>query len=509
MIDSMSAMAEKPIHEQLPHKLLRQLTGGSWNDWLVKSEVWLTRFLITAILLLVIGMVAQAPSEEVDLQAGLAAQGQQEYWRAEDLFQQAALLSPHDFRPLLDLARLHLLQRRYDLVQSELDMARSQDSAQAGIWLTQGYLTQDQGQPAQAIHAWLQAARLQPDDEQMQAREQLGLLYEQQARFHDAEAQFAALPASDMLARYHLGALLLERGDLAGARQDFQAVLNSSQDANVSAAARAFLQALQQANDSEQSAKLIGFTYIQNYLPWLAEAPLQQAISLDPGDADAHAYLGWSYLSSGALDQATREERQAVALEPGNGFANYVLCLLGIDSGDYTAAINSIEAALTSDPQNPLFWATRGQIAEQLNDMPTAENALGHAVQFSQGDPQFSLLLATFYADHQLGLNDGTALQMAQTAVSQNPNNGLAYDALGRIQQAMNNLTGALQTFDQAVALDPTNASLHSHLGNLEATLGYLRSAVLNLRKAAALDFNGPIGHAAQQALQQLPSYSL
>src|SRR5690348_8776291 len=120
----MSAMTEKPIYEEAMQKLLKQMTSASWNDWLDKSEVWLTRFLITAILLLIIGMAAQAPSAEVDLQAGLAAQGQQEYWRAEDLFQQAALLSPHDFHPLLDLARLHRLQRRYDLAQSELDMAR-------------------------------------------------------------------------------------------------------------------------------------------------------------------------------------------------------------------------------------------------------------------------------------------------------------------------------------------------------------------------------------------------
>ena len=502
-------MAEKPIQEQAMQKLLKRLTSVSWDDWLDKSEVWITRFTITAILLLVIGVVAQAPSEEVDLQAGLAAQGQQEYWRAEDLFQQAALLSPHDFRPLLDLARLHRLQRRYDLAQSELDMARSLDSGQAGIWLTQGDLAQDQGQIENAIHAWLRATHLQPDDAQMQAREQLGLLYEQQLRLHDAETQFAALPASDTLARYHLGALLLERGDLAGARQNFQTVLKDTHAADLSAAAQAFLQALQQANSSEQSAKLIGFTYIQNYLPWLAQAPLQRATALDPGDAAAHAYLGWSYLSSGSLNQAAQEERRAVTIEPGNSFANYVLCLLSIDSGNYTAAINAIETALTSDPQNPLFWTTRAQIAEQLSDLSTAENALRHAVQFGQGDPQFTFLLATFYANHHLGLRDGTALQAAQTAVGQNPSNGLAYDVLGQIQQAMNDLTGALQSFDQAVAFDPTNASLHDHLGNIQATLGYLRSAALNLRKAVVLDFNGPVARAAQQLLQQLPSYSL
>ncbi|HEU5366942.1 MAG TPA: hypothetical protein VFU69_00695, partial [Ktedonobacterales bacterium] len=111
-----------------------------------------------------------------------------------------------------------------------------------------------------------------------------------------------------------------------------------------------------------------------------------------------------------------------------------------------------------------------------------------------------------FYADHQIGLSEGTALAAAQEAVALAPTNGLAYDALGRIEQAMNAYSAAMNAFIQAANFAPTNALIHVHLGNIEASLGYLRSAELNLHKAIVLDFNGPTARQARQLLQELPS---
>lgn len=503
----MSAIAEETEH--MMQKLLKRLNSMPWEDWLDRSEVWLTRFTLTAMLFLVIGMAAQAPSEEDMLQAGLATQGQQEYWRSEAFFQQAVTLSPHDFRPLLDLARLHQLEQRYDLAQSELDMARNLQPANADIWLTLGDLAQAQGQQNSAEQDWLQATRLAPPAAQMQAHERLGLIYERQQRFANAEAHFAALPESSALAQYHLGALLLARGARSQARQAFQTVFYETDDADLRASAQAFLRALDQWDGSERSQTLIGFTYLGNNLPWLAEAPLQRSIALDPKDANAHAYLGWVERSLGNSDQAVAQERLAVQVDPGNSFANYTFCMLDLDAGHYTAAINDLETALTSDPLNPLLWATRGQIAEQLDDLPFAQTAFQHAVENAGGDPQFALLLASFYAVHQRGIADGTALQAAQEAVSLAPSNALAYDLLGRIQQQLHDLQGAMQSFAQAVALDPTSASIRLHLATIEAIQNDLRSSELNLSKVIVLDYNGPLAHQAGQLLQQLPPLAL
>jgi len=491
------------------HKLLKRLKSSSWEELLATTDLWATRIMLTAALLLVIGAVTQAPSEANDLQVGLDAQSQQEYWRAEAFFQQAALLAPDDFQPSLDLGRLHLLEHRDALAQSELETARSLNDTNADIWLALGDVARDQKLLPDAEHAWLQAARLQPADAAMQARKRLGLLYAGQGHWQNAETQFAALPTSDTLAQYYLGVLRLARGDRSDARQAFQAVLNQTADSAQRDAARQFIQALDQWNGSAQSEKLLGFAYIQNNFPALALMPLQQALASDPKDPDALAYLGWAEYQTGALSQAQQQETQALALKPADSFARYVFCLLDLANGHYTLAINDIEQALAIDPQNPILWATRGDIADQLADLPTAEQALRHAADDAGSDPQFSLRLAIFYADHQLGLDQGIALQAAQAATALAPTNGLAFDTLGRIQQALNNLPAAMQAFAQAINLAPTNATFYEHLGAVQAAQGYIRSAELNLRKAMALDFDGPIGHEAQDMLQTLPPLNL
>ncbi|HEY7347277.1 MAG TPA: tetratricopeptide repeat protein [Ktedonobacterales bacterium] len=484
--------------------LLKLLKTPAWQERLAMTDVWATRFTLIALVLLAFGSAAQAPTEETILQAGLAAQGQQEYWRAESFFQQAALIAPDDFQPLLDLARLHLLEHRDALVQSELETARTLANDNADIWLTLGDVAQDQGHLQDAEHAWLQAARLNPVAAQVRARQRLGLFYEQQGRWQDAETQFAALPGSDALAQYHLGVLRLARGDRAGARQAFEAALEQTDDGAWRDAAQQFLQVIDQWNGSAASEKLVGFAYIKNNFPGLATAPLKQAVALAPKDAAAHAYLGWTYLQAGSSGQARQEENRAVALDPGNSFASYTLSLLDLADGRYSSAIHDLEQGLSADPRNPALWATRGAIAEQLRDLPGAELALRQAAANAGGDPRFSLLLANFYVNHQIGLDQGTALAAARLAIVLDPTNGLAYDTLGRIQQAVRAYPDAMSAFIQAANLAPTNAALHMHLGTVQATLGYLRSAELNLRKAIVLDFNGPVGRQAQQALQAL-----
>ncbi len=486
-------------------RLRKLLKHPSMQELLAISDIWVTRGTLLAFFLLAFGCAAQAPTEATYMQAGQATQDQQEYWRAETFFQQAALLAPDDYRPALALARLHLLEHLDDLARSELETARSLTADDADIWLTLGDIAREQNHPADAEHAWLQATYLPPGAAQQQARERLGLLYEQQGHLSKAEAQFAALPASNALAQFYLGALRLQRGDIPGARQAFENVLAHSGPTGQRTAAQRFLQTIAHWDGSANSQKLLGWTYLQNNLPALAGTALTRAVSLAPHDATAHAYLGWFYLTAGSGKLARTEAQQALTLDPANSFAYYVLSQLDISSGQYTDADHNLQLAIATDSHNPMLWAARGTLAEQLNDLATAEHDLQQAVANARGDPSFSLQLAVFYANHQIGLDDRTALEAAQQAVALNATNGAAYDALGRIQQAMNDFPAAMNTLVQATNVAPTDAAIHAHLGVVLANLGYLRSAELNLRKAIVLDLGGRIAKQAQQMLQDLP----
>jgi tetratricopeptide (TPR) repeat protein len=486
-------------------KLRKFLKTPALQEVLAITDVWAPRFVLFALLLLIGGVATQTPTEAQYLQAGLAAQGQQEYWRAEMFFEQAALIAPDDYQPSLDLARLHLLERQDDLAQSELLTANTLEANNADIWLAMGDVSRDQGNLVAAERAWLQATHFTPTSAQMQAHERLGLLYTQQGRWQTAEAQLTFLPTSDTLAQYYLGALRLERGDRSGASQAFTATINQTQDDTQRSAAQRFLQAIIQWNGGARSNDQVGYAYIQSDLPALAAAPLKQAISLAPRDASAHAYLGWVYQSLGADTLAQQEEHLALSLAPGNAFAYYTLSQLDLANVNYTNAITDLGLALISEPQNPVFWAALGNIDEALNDPASAERSFQQAAENAGGDPQYSLLLARFYARYQLGLEHDVALGAAQRAIVLNPTNGAAYEALGRIQQGMKDIPDAMNAFLQAVNFAPTNAVFHAELGNIQAEQGYLSSAELNLQKAIVLDLNSSTARQAQQILQKLP----
>lgn len=485
-------------------KLLYRLQQLIESEALALVELWMIRFILLGLLLFV-GALAQRPSVDTLLQAGLNAQNSQEYWRAETFFQQAAVLAPNDARPMLDVARLHLLERKDDLAASELDAALALENDNADIWLTLGQLAQIEGHPDVAEQDWLKATRLAPASAAAQAEEQLGLLYENQQRFAQAESHFARIAPADALAAYHLGALRLERGDLSGARAALQATLTQNAQSALHAPARRLLAAAQHWDGSAASWKQLGLAYLQNNLMPLAEAPLRQAALLAPGDVSAQAALAWTELQLGKTDTARAALQQALKLEPGNSFANFVLSQLALEEGQYQTASDALDRALLSDPQNPVLWAARAQIADQLHDPAYAETAYQHAVEYAGGDPQFDLLLVSFYLKHGQALTPA-ALRSAEQAAQLAPTNGQAFDLLGQVQEALSHLNDALAAYERAALLDPTNAAIHLHLGQLEATLGHLRAAELNLRKAAVLDTSGKIMHQAEAVLQHLPN---
>jgi tetratricopeptide (TPR) repeat protein len=483
--------------------LLNRLQQIVQGESLPIVELWMIRFILLG-LLLYTGALAQTPSADTLLQAGLNAQSSQEYWRAEAFFQQAAVLAPYDFRPMLDVGRLHLLERKNDLAESELEAALALAHENADIWISLGQLAQVEGHLNVAEQDWLKATHFAPAGAASQAEFQLGLLYEGQKRFTQAEAHFARIAPGDALATYHLGALHLVRGDLSGARQALQATLAQTTLAALHAPARRFLNAIEHWDGSAASWKQVGLTCLQSDLAALAEAALHQAIALAPDDALTQASLAWAELQQGETDQARTAVHQALKLEPGNSFANFVLSQLALVDGYYQTASDALDRALLSDPQNPVLWAARAQLADQLHDPAYALAAYQHAAEYANGDPQFDLLLVSFYLKRGLALNDA-ALRSAEQATQLAPTNGQAFDLLGQVQEARSQLDDALTSYEQAALLAPTDAAIHLHLGQLQAALGDLRAAELNLRKAIVLDTEGKILRLAQAALQHLP----
>jgi len=119
-----------------------------------------------------------------------------------------------------------------------------------------------------------------------------------------------------------------------------------------------------------------------------ARALLSRSVSLDPGYAQAHAYLAWCLnfvLAEGRSDDMKRDRglalhhaRQAVDLDSGDAFNLTIRGhILGLHEGNPHEALNVLEDALRLNENLPLAWAL---------------SAVGHAYLGNAGEARDRLL---------------------------------------------------------------------------------------------------------------------
>ena len=172
-------------------------------------------------------------------------------------------------------------------------------------------------------------------------------------------------------------------------------------------------------------------------------------------------------------------------------------------AGDSGAALPYLQAAQALDPQNPAIAAEIGGAYASLGDLGNAEIWMTEAVRKDERSPQFWLLLARFYIDHEYHV-DELGLPAARMAVNLAPGSAQALDALGYALLLTGDLDNAAKLLDQALAADPQSASTFYHLGILYARLNRAAEADAALNKALTLDPDGFYGGLALQALARL-----
>jgi tetratricopeptide (TPR) repeat protein len=268
--------------------------------------------------------------------------------------------------------------------------------------------------------------------------------------------------------------------------------------------ARSLIDAIQTGEASGSPAYtfgLVGFALIQLSEWRLAEEALTHAVGADPEYADAHAYLGL------ALDRQDKDGLEAyetaVRLAPESPLAQFLLGLHFRRTGDSGAALPYLQAAQALDPQNPAIAAEIGGAYASLGDLANAEIWMTEAVRKDERSPQFWLLLARFYIDHEYHVPE-LGLPAARMAVNLAPDSASALDALGYALLLTGDLDNAGKLLDQALAADPQSASIFYHLGILYVRTNRPAEAEAALNQCLVLDPDGFYGGLALQALARL-----
>ncbi|MDO9219419.1 MAG: PEP-CTERM system TPR-repeat protein PrsT, partial [Thiobacillus sp.] len=376
---------------------------------------------------------------------------------------------------------------------------------------------------------------IEQDENNAEARFELGKLYLTQLNLTSAEKEFrrardagtAASIVNPMIAR----TLLMQ--------QEYQRVLDelptpadTSPDAATLLALRASAElGLRRPDDARktlQHAQQIAPNNARVHLalaqlalaernPSLATQEIDQALRLDPSHQDALIMKGNLLRASGKTAEATAVYREVIRLNPQNSDTRLALAGIAINQNQLAEARKEVDAALKITPnslqarytealidfQEKKIERARDRLAAVLKTAPSFVSALllGGAIEFALGNVQTAethlskvvhalpdnryavRLLAA--SQLRLGRPDDAARTLAPSLKAQ-PDAGVLIVA-GEIALAKKDFTQASSYFEQAAKLSPDNAAIRTELGISRLAQGDSR-ALADLQNAAGME---------------------
>lgn len=232
-----------------------------------------------------------------------------------------------------------------------------------------------------------------------------------------------------------------------------------------------------------------------------AEAACAQALTLDPGSAEAHGFLAEVYAHQGKLDEALAEADKAVALDSNSAFAQASLGYVREKRQEYDLAAEAYKRAAALQPNlmylqvlaaRALRWA--GQLDESLAYLQSA-------LRLDQGSRALIwALMGIVYWEKD---DSEQAVASFQQSLALNKNTDQAHWGWGAVLYEQGKYEEALAHFQTAASLDPQEANYHAWLGATYMKLKRLDEARASLTRALELD---PENEDAQYFLNLLSS---
>lgn len=230
----------------------------------------------------------------------------------------------------------------------------------------------------------------------------------------------------------------------------------------------------------------------------LAQSAFLRATQLNPGMADAWAYLGEANYQNKPEDftGARQALDKALQLDPRSLPANAFMALYWQRQGTPAQALPYLQQAASLEPDNPLWLVALGQVYAAQGDLPLAQQYYEKAVTLAPDQAEYHRLLAEFFIRYQIHLREG-AVPAARTALSLEPDNELNLDVMGQALLLTGDRDGALVYFQRAIDKAPDYAPALLHLGVAYLEMGKTDQAYPLIEKASALN---PGSSTSQQA---------
>lgn len=318
------------------------------------------------------------------------------------------------------------------------------------------------------------------------------------ARFSQARGEAASPVVEETRGRAGLVMALISQRDLAtAALQEARAATNADERSPIAHTALGLVQ----LRLGEREA---------------ARRSLEQALALDDGYAQAHAWRSFLLRAEGRLEAAGESARRAVALAPHSSLARQSLSdvlfaqgqtreareeaslavrlnplspgarvSLGralLQEGKLTQAVYQAHQAVALDPDLDRAQFFLGAVLAEQRRLERAATALERAVARDPGYLEARAFLARVYLEQG---RRGEAVAVAREAVARDPDFAPAHAALGRIYWRAGRLKEAADQYRTALRLQPGSALYHLELARVYLDLNNLPDALANGLAAA------------------------
>jgi len=199
----------------------------------------------------------------------------------------------------------------------------------------------------------------------------------------------------------------------------------------------------------------------------------------------------WNH-QNGRLQEAERLYRQVLEQDEKNADALHLLGIVHHQRGDHSRAVDLIEQAIASQPNQAAFHCN---IAEAYRSLRQLDKAVASCREALRINPQYPEALSN------LGLallESGEAEKAAnyfEEATSLQPNFAMAWNNLGNARRELDDWEGALEAYRQAIKIAPNLFHAHSNLGQALLEQGELDEALRHCQIALKLNSNFPEAH--------------
>jgi tetratricopeptide (TPR) repeat protein len=271
--------------------------------------------------------------------------------------------------------------------------------------------------------------------------------------------------ADNEVARNNLGTVLMDRGQVDAALNEFQAALRDR--ANCVEAHNNLGNALKQKGQTPAA--------IREY---------ETAIRLQPGFADPHNNLATMLLAQGQTNAAFQEFQNAVRLRPDYVEARNNLAALLDLAGRTNEAIAQFQQVIALSPDYPDAHYNFGTLLARGGQTDLAISQFQQALREKPDDPQAHFELGNALASQ--GQADDAIVQL-QAAVRLKNDWPEAHNNLGNVLAMRGQTQAAIREFQAALRLQPDDADAHYNWANLLAKNGQPDGAIAQFQQALSL----------------------